>query len=117
MQAVLNAPGCAFIIEIETVPAPRMTDEVMDGTKSIKGPCKTAVEQGMKALSGGDGRSDFQSLMGAYIAAELFVAFIWLGTSQNAIRPAWRASRVRTANRRSVSTWSCRYASITSASW
>ncbi len=36
MQAVLSDPGCALVIEIETVCTPGMTDEVMDGTEPIK---------------------------------------------------------------------------------
>ncbi len=59
-----------------------MTDEVMDGTKSIKGACEPAVDEGMKAPSGGDGRSDLEGSVGTYVADEFFVAFIWSGASR-----------------------------------
>jgi len=44
MQAVLNPPGGALVIESETVATPGMTDEIMDRTKSIKGATELTVE-------------------------------------------------------------------------
>ena len=81
MQAVLNAPGRALMIEIETVSTPGMTDEVMDGKKAIKRASEPTIEERMKALSSGDGRGDLESPMGTYIKDELLVALIWFGTT------------------------------------
>ncbi len=44
VQAVLSAPGRALTIEIETVTTPGMTDEVVNGTKPIKGASELTVE-------------------------------------------------------------------------
>ncbi len=81
MQAVLSAPGRAFVIETETVSTPGMADEVMNGTEPIERATKLAAEEGMKALSNGRGRGDLQSLIGAHRTDELFVAFIGSDTT------------------------------------
>ena len=59
VQAVLNAPRRTFVSKIEMESAPRMTDEVVDGTEAIERPSELAVQQRMKALAGDGGGRDF----------------------------------------------------------
>ena len=55
MQVVLNAPGCALVIEIESVSTPGVADEVMDGTEAIECTGELTAEERMKPLPSGSG--------------------------------------------------------------
>jgi len=52
VQPVLRTPGGALVVELKAVPVPGMADEVMDGTKTIKGAPELTVEERMKPFAG-----------------------------------------------------------------
>ena len=81
METVLNTPCRALINEIKAVPAPGMTYQIVNCTEAVKRSTKLTAEQGMKTLSGGRGRGDFEGAIGAYGTNELIVAFIGPATA------------------------------------
>ena len=80
VQTVLNDPGRGFVIQVESVSAPGMTDEVMDGTKTIECAAEFTIQQRMQAPLGVGSRADFQSRVCAYRRDEFLVACVRLGT-------------------------------------
>ena len=77
MQAVLNAPRCTFVIEVEAVTTPGMTDKVVDGTEPVERATEFTVQQWMEPLSNGHRRGDLQNSVRAYRTDQLFVTLIW----------------------------------------
>jgi hypothetical protein len=55
MQAVLHYPRSALIAEIETISTPGVTDQVVNGTESVKRATELTAEKRMNAPSSSGG--------------------------------------------------------------
>ena len=81
MQQVLSSPSRVLGVERETVPAPAMPNEIMNGTKTIECATELAVEDRVKATLGRRRRRDFKSSTRRHRRNELCIARIGSGAA------------------------------------